>query len=244
MPTCRVLAALAVAVLVGGCGSTAIFHATFESDTAGAQPSTSPPEAPAGDSIYVSDVSGAGASQLAVVDSPALGGARSLRYANVDVPTYSRFVGFQGTEVAADPGADLFAFWIGRLQGTGSPLRIWLGDGSFRALAELSLANGTISRPVSGGPNPIFAPIGTYVEGGQHFVLLSVDAAARTWTVSVTQRGAPTVSSGPNPVLEATALGATRPTLYLWFSEETSGTATYVIDDIGINRRPPESPRP
>ena len=118
-----------MAVLASGCGATRIFHATFESDTIGELPSMSPPESPTGDYIYVSDVSGAGTSLLAVTALNPLTGGRSLRYRNIDTPTYNRYVGFISKEITPDPDERFYASWNGTRQGSGSALRIWLGDG-------------------------------------------------------------------------------------------------------------------
>jgi hypothetical protein len=225
--------------LLAGCGTTRIFYASFESDTVGSLPAENPPGPPDGDLIWTSV--GNMPAALSVVGSGELA-TKSLRYANINIPAYQRFVGFFSRPVSLAPDKTFYAYWSGRIYDdpAGSPLHVYLGNAHFLPMALLEFHNGTVRVQTSGGSSPQFETIGTYTSGVQHFVVITVDKAARTYRVSILQRPV-SISTGPRPVLNDSALGTNRPTLYLFYSQDgASGSGRYFVDDVTLSEREPE----
>jgi hypothetical protein len=224
-----------LALLVAGCGSTPIFRANFDSDAVGGLPNENPPGAPTGDLIWTAAGSLPGV--VTVVNSGELS-TRNLRYANVDVPLYNRYLGFFSTEVTLAPDKSFFAYWNGHIvdDPSGSALDIWLGDGHFAVIALLRFKNGTIS--VRTGTNE-FEQVGNYVSGTDHFILLRVDKSSAQYRLSFVPARGQSFAVGPRSVLSSSALNTSRPTLYAFYSEDRSGSGKYFFDNITISEKEP-----
>lgn len=230
--TFRRSAALVLTMLaLASCASGTLFRANFDADTPGALPDTTPPGAPTGDTIYVSDPTNTLA-QLVVVNSGALA-SKSVRYSNVNVPVPSRLVGFISKEEALPAGQKFRAIWVGRadLSASGSPLDIWFGDSHFKALAAMRLHNGQVQLRTSNAPQ--YENIGTYSESENHTVIITVDKGAQQYSIVMTPNS---VLSGWRPVLDPSALATNRPTLYFHFGEAASSSARYEADNIVIEK--------
>lgn len=234
--TLSALPILLVLLFGSGCATARIFHADFNADAVGARPNTSPPTAPAGDQIYMSDSSAPVSGQFEVVDNPALG-SRALQYANVNVDLSRRFLGFISATVSPAATNEVWAVWDGipNLPANASPLDIWLGNNHFQASARLRLDNGNVSVQTPGGGQN-FENVGTYTNGRIHAVILRVNRADQTYSLSFLERNSPAINVGPRPFLAAFALDASNPTLWMQFSAETSSPGTYVIDNVMIRR--------
>lgn len=227
--------AVFLSALVAGCGSTPIFRANFDSDPVGGLPNENPPGAPANDLIWTAAGSLPGV--VTVVNSGELS-TRNLRYANVNVPLWNRYLGFVSAEVTLAPDKSFFAYWNGHIvdDPSGSGLDIWLGDGHFAVIALLRFKNGTIS--VRTGTND-FEQVGSYVSGTDHFILLRVDKSSGMYTFSFLPARGQNFAVGPRPVLSSTALNTSRPTLYAYYSEDLNGSGKYFFDNITISEKEP-----
>ena len=219
--------------LCSGCGS-AILRDDFDADALNQPPAESPPGDPVGDLVYLSSPSSGSA---VVVSAPAGLSGRSLEYRNVNVPTYNRYLGFVGKEITPS-SVEYWAAWVGipQLSNAASALDVWIGNSHFLALGGIRFNNGQIFRQAAGSS---YVPIGTYTPGQRHTVIIKVDKAAQTYVISVF--GGQSVSTGTQTVLNPGALSTLRPSVYFWFSEESSSTSKYVIDDITITEACPES---
>lgn len=222
-----------------GCGSSKIFYANFDADVVGNRPAENPPGAPTGDLIWLSTSTMNGIAT--VVNSGELPG-KTMRYANVDVPLYNRYVGFIAAEVSLAANAKLYAYWNGYITDDpgGSGLEIWLGNSHFMALALIRFKDGKVyyqSGP--GSPSP-YVEAGTYVPNRSHFVLITVDKGTQQYTVGIIQSGGgANINIGPRPVLNAPALETSRPSLYLMYNEEQDGNGRYFIDNVTISEKSP-----
>lgn len=237
----RLFCLMFVVALLSACGSK-IFYATFQSDTVGSLPNENPPEDPTGDLIYTSGGTFA-SSQLAVVNNNILN-SKSLKYNNANVETFYRFVGFVSKETSLAPEPKFGAYWNGviDLDNSGSGLQIWLGDSHFVPIALLEFKNGNIRLQTSTGSSPTFENLGPYVEGVNHTIFISVHKANGTYGITVDQPGVGNdISTGSRNVLNIAALNTQRPTLYMWFKEEKSGSGFYMIDDVVIKKKDPSS---
>jgi hypothetical protein len=180
--TARYSAAILTALALGACASGTLFRADFDADALGSLPDTTPPGNPTGDVIYVSDPTNA-LGQLAVVNSGALA-SKSVQYSNVNVPVYSRFVGFMSKEEVLPANQKFRALWAGRanLDPSGSPLDIWLGDSHFKALAAMRLENGQVRLRTSNAP-PQYENIGSYSESENHAVFITIDKGTQQYSI-------------------------------------------------------------
>lgn len=229
--TAQCLATFLAVLALGACASGTLFRANFDADALGSLPDTTPPGVPTGDVIYVSDPTNALA-QLVVVNSVALA-SKSVRYSNVNVPVYSRFVGFMSKEELLPANQKFRAIWVGRadLSPSGSPLDIWLGDSHFKALAAMRLQNGQVRLRTSNAPQ--YENIGTYSESENHTVFITIDKGTQQYSIVMVPGG---VLSGWRPVLDPSALGTKRPTLYFHFGEAASSSAKYEADNVVIEK--------
>jgi len=233
---------LLVVMLLGLlCSCSKLFYANFDTDTVGNLPANSPPGAPSGDLIW-SSVS-IPADGLKVVSNPAFS-SRALEYRNVNTPLYQRYVGFFSKEGNIADNANIYAYWSGVLDlpSSGSGLRVWLGDGHFKPMAELRFKGSKISvRTSSFGEEEAFEQIGTYSPERSHFVLIAVNKADGTFRISFLQNGNNS-NIGPLPVLSNAAMATSRPTLYMYYDEAGGSTGNYVFDEVTISKRIPDMP--
>ena len=231
--------------LLVGCNSSKIFYATFESDTVGNLPNEDPPESPAGDLIYTSaGGSSASGGSLEVINADVLSSGKTLLYRNVNIPLWYRYVGFVSKEVSWEDDRTIYAYWTGSidLDPSGSSLRIWIGNGHFLPLALLEFNDGDIRLQTGTGSNSSFETLGSFNENSSHTIILNVDKATQTYAISIIQGGrAGNLNTGSRPVLNTDALETERPTLYMWFNEDLSGSGSYEIDEITISKENPES---
>ncbi len=227
-------------VAIVGCGSSKIFFANFEADAVGGLPVENPPGDPAGDLIWLSTSTLNGI--VAVSNSGELPG-KTMRYANVNVPLYNRYVGFLSKEVSLSSNAKLYAYWNGYIVNdvNGSGLEIWLGNSHFMALALLRFKDGKVYYQTGpGSPSP-YVEAGTYVPNKSHFILITVDKATSQYTVGIIQSGGGgTINIGPRAVLNGAALATSRPTLYMLYNEEKNGAGKYFIDNVTISEKEPD----
>ena len=237
--------AVGLALLLSACGSTELFRAGFDRDAPGAAPAEHPPGDPSGDRIYASaTLGGAASSGLLRVAGNGPGSANGLQYSNVNEPAHNRFVGFIPKPGAWRTDKTYYAYWNGNLQldPAGSSLAVFLGNGHFAPIVSLKFEGGTVSARASEGDG--FEPIGTYAEGRDHLVIISVDQAARTYALSFIQGGhtfnvqdRPIVDQGasPSPPVETN-----QPVLYLLFDEDKSGAGRYLLDNVTISEKEPD----
>ena len=230
---------LILALSITGCGSSKIFYANFESDVVGNRPAENPPGNPTGDLIWLSTSTMNGIAT--VVNSGELPG-KTLRYANVNVPTYNRYVGFFASEVELGASAKIYAYWNGYIMDgvNGSGLEIWLGNSHFMALGLIRFKDGKVYYQSGPGSPSAYVEAGTYVPNRSHFILITVDKATSRYTVGIIQSGGGTnINIGPRAVLNAEALDTARPTLYMMYNEESHGTGKYFIDNVTISEKSP-----
>jgi len=216
---------------LGGCATGTLFRANFDADAVGALPNTSPPGAPVGDFIYLSDPTGT-PGQITVVNSAALS-SKSLQYANIDIPVFYRYVGFMSTEEMLGANQKFRAIWNGRLDlaTNSSALDIWVGDGHFSSLAAIRFKNGQVLLRTS--DTPTYENIGSYSESQNHVVTITVDKATQKYSVVMIPGS---VLSGWRTVLHPAALSTDRPTIYFHFSENASSSGKYVVDNVLIEK--------
>jgi hypothetical protein len=219
------------AFILSGCATGPLFRANFDADAVGAQPNTSPPGAPVGDFIYLSDPTGT-PGQVTVVNSSALS-SKSLQYSNIDIPVYYRYVGFMATEEVLGAQQKFRAMWNGRLDlaNNSSALDIWLGDGHFSSLAAIRFKNGQVLLRTS--DTPTYETIGSYSESQNHVVTITIDKATQKYSIVMIPGS---VLSGWKPVLHTAALSTDRPTIYFHFSENASSSGKYVVDNVLIEK--------
>jgi len=237
---CGVMAcAFSLASIMTVCGSTKIFFANFEADTVGGLPAENPAGAPSGDLIWLATSTMNGIAT--VVNSGELPG-KTMRYANVDVPIYNRYVGFFGSEITLGPSAKLYAYWNGYIVNdvNGSGLEIWLGNSHFMAMALIRFKDGKVYYQSGPGSPSSYVEAGTYVPNRSHFILITVDKATSQYTVGILQSGGGTsINIGPRAVLNPGALSTSRPALYMLYGEENSGNGRYFIDNVTISEKEP-----
>jgi len=240
----RVILLFCLAFLCMSCNSSKILYATFESDTIGDLPNENPPESPTGDLIYTSaGSSSAGSGSLEVINANVLNSGKTLLYRNVNIPLWNRYVGFVSKEVSWEADRTIYAYWTGSidLEPMGSSLRIWIGNGHFLPLALLEFDDGHVKLQTGSGSNSSFETLGDYNENSSHTIILNVNKTTQTYAVSIIQGGRTgNLNTGTRPVLNTLALETERPTLYMWFNQNKSGSGSYEIDDITISKENPE----
>ncbi len=225
-------------MLLFGCSK--LFYANFDADITGDLPQNSPPGAPDDDLIW--SAIPVPADGLQVVMDPVFS-SKALEYSNVNTPLYQRYIGFFSKEGNIADNGNIYTYWSGVLDlpASGSGLRVWLGNGHFAPIAELRFKGNNISVRVSPyGQDEEFEQIGTYSPDRAHFVLINVNKADATFRISFLQ-GGNNSSIGPLPVLDTTALSTSRPTLYMYYDEAGGSTGRYVIDEVTISKKEPET---
>jgi hypothetical protein len=143
-----------------------------------------------------------------------------------------RYLGFISDVIS--PGARAFtATWYGTatLVKEEGPLDIWIGDQHFAAMASVRLEGGRVLRQT---PSNTYVDVGALANGQDHFFVFTVDRDAETYSMSISGEGMETISTPGQPVLDTGVLHASRPTVYLWFSEGGEGDSTYRIDEVRI----------
>jgi hypothetical protein len=234
------LAVLLTGVLLIGCGSTRIFYDNFEADPIGGLPLESPVGAPVGDLVYMSGGSTRG---IATVVNTGELPSKILRYSNINVPGYSRYLGFIGSEIEPGTRPTLYAYWNGYIvdDQNGSGLNVWLGTAHFLSLASVRFKDGKVLYEDGSGTSPVYIEAGTYRPNRSHFVLITVDQENRQYTIFVTPGGnGQNITIGPKPILNPEALGTGRPSLYFLYNEEKNGSGKYLIDNVTISTKPPD----
>jgi hypothetical protein len=236
MDTIRLISISILLTAITGCGSP-LFRADFDSDTLGDSPSASPPGSPVGDFIYLSAPGTIPGPAVVVSDSAFAG--RSLRYRNSDVELWYRFVGFMSKEITS-ASEQYWAAWNGRpnLPNSASALDIWFGNAHFLPMALLRFDNGQVRLQTSTGASPSFETLGTYASGTVHTVLMKIDKLAGTYVITIFASGG-NITTGVRPVLNSSALGTLRPTVYMFFSDDVSSSGTYTVDNVLITEACP-----
>ena len=163
--------------LVSGC---VLFHADFESDTAGMPPSTSPAGDPTGDEIEI--LSG-GVSNVVVVSDSLFG--NSLMHSPQERVTQ---IYFRGTRSRRDPD-EFFAVWDGCADrwSTDTPRYFFTVGNLNTGRANLEIENGEFRAEGE--------RIADVVVGEIHTVSMHVDNTAGTYTVTIAQAD-PTLGDG------------------------------------------------
>jgi hypothetical protein len=217
------------------CESERLLWADFDEDTVGTRPAPNLPGDPAGDTFYTSAAPGASPDTVRVVNDTDFG--RSLRYSNVAQPLYARYVGFIGADADAS-ATGYYTTWVGKMSDArgASALDVWFGDSHFASLAGLRFASGRVWLKTSLTGHEL---LGTYASGVQHVVIINVNREADTYQLSFIQSGR-SLASGSRPVLEPRATDTRNPSVYLYFSEERSSGAHYVIDEVQVAQSFPD----
>lgn len=203
--------------LLAGCSP--LFNADFENDTAFQQPDLTPPGPPAGDEIVLDGDSGA----VFEVTPNALDGTGSLRIEAAPNTMARARMHADGT---GNPDRPIVISFTGRLiAGSHGEINISTG-GPFFAV-QVTLEGGSITA------NGL--PVGTYVEGGQHNMVLTMFPATDTFSLVFT--GQVIVGNGiTGPLKDPDAFpGNTYAMLFEVLPTQDGGT--YIVDNPRISSR-------
>ena len=227
---CRsTLVAASSTVLLSACG-TDLFKADFEADIVGSRPSMSPAGPPTGDMIRVWI---AEPDNLVVIADGI--NSQSLLYSYQ--PSLSQ-VDFIGIETGRD-ATEFWAAWNGRAeQFSAATPSLNFSVGNFNAgVASLEIAAGEF---VAAGER-----LGAVLPGETHTVVMHVDAAAGTYTVSIFQPRGGNLASSARMLRSRGLIPGDRVFDIAMFYDvvpSLNDPASYVIDDILITEEEPETP--
>ncbi len=204
------------AVLVG-CAP--LFDADFENDTPFEQPNLNPPGSPLGDEIELDG----GANSVFEVTPNALDGAGSFR---IEAAPNTMARARMHADGIGDPERPIFVSFTGRLfADSHGEINISTG-GSFFAV-QITLVDGSIT---ANG-----MPVGTYVEGGQHNMLLTMFPASDTFSLVFT--GQVIVGDGiTGPLADPDAFPGDAYFMAIEILPTPDG-GTYIVDNLHISSR-------
>jgi hypothetical protein len=205
--------------LVALVGCTSLFNADFEDDTPFQPPNLSPPGPPPGDEIELDGGLGA----VFEVTPNALEGEGSLRIEAAPQNMARVLMRADGT---GDPDRPIVVSFTGRLiAGSHGEINISTG-GPFFAV-QITLQDGEITA------NGL--PVGTYFEGGQHNMVLTLFPASDTFALVFT--GQVIVGDGiTGPLADPDAFPGD-PYVMLVEVLPTPDGGTYIVDNIRISSR-------
>ena len=208
------LAVTAGLVALSGC--TSLFDADFEDDAPFQQPNLSPAGPPPGDQIELDGVP----NSIFEVTPNALDGTGSLRIEAAPGTTASARMQADGT---GNPNRPIVMSLTGRLL-PGSHGEINISTGGMQFAVQITLQGGSITA------NGI--PVGTYVEGGQHNMLLTMFPDSDTFALVFT--GQVIVGDGiTGPLSDSDAFPGDA---YAIAVEAIDG-GTYIVDNLRISSR-------
>ena len=171
------LICLAFVSMLSGC---VLFHADFESDTVGVQPSSSPADTPTGDEI---EILAAGSGNVVVISDRLFG--KSLRHSPQETVSQIYFNGIE-TRRAVE---EFFALWDGCADR-------WSSDTPRYFFTVGNLNTGTANLEIENGEfRAAGERLGDVVFGEIHTVRIHVDNTAGTYTVTIAQAD-PTLGDG------------------------------------------------
>jgi hypothetical protein len=204
-------------MLLAGC--TPLFNADFEGDTAFEQPDLTPPGPPPGDEIVLEGGDGS----VFEVTPSALDGAASLR---IEAPPFTMASARMKADGIGDPDRPILASLTGRLV-AGSDGQINIATGGPLFAVQITLADGSITA------NGL--PVGTYVEGGQHNMVLSMFPDSDTFALLFT--GQVIVGDGiTGPLADANAFPGDAYAIQVEVSPTPEG-GVYIVDNLRISSR-------
>ncbi|MCG8317501.1 MAG: hypothetical protein MI976_30155 [Pseudomonadales bacterium] len=238
LKTLTTLTVLFAMTVLSGCGATSIFKDDFSADAIGSPPAQFPAGNPAGDEIYMSDSGLSGSFEIVHNAFFSASGGNSLRYSNLSVPLYHRYLGLMSTTSTIPSDGRIRAIISGRpsLSNSGSGLQIWLGNTHFGSMCSVRLKNGNLYRQNSFGS---YVLMGSYSNNTNHLLTFNVDKETGTCQISTTQNGT-TTNSGSFAMQNPSIADTSRPTLYYFYYEDLSGSGTYFINSTTISYTVPE----
>lgn len=226
---------------LSACSTTPLFKANFDSDPLGGLPATSPPGDPVGDSIWLG-TEGYPPHAVTVISDDAFSG-HSLKYSNIDISSLLTEVRFYSKELTSS-GPRYWATWVGRLENVSDatpPLQIHFGNFTIGyATFRLHAGKLWVRRTPERGSD--YEVVGDVLPGRLHNVIVTIDDAAGTFSLSLFQYRGPTLEVGPRPLGSRSVLRERRLDIQLRFNVGGHSSAAYLIDDITILQEEPETP--
>lgn len=215
------------ALALSACNTTTLLDADFDADTPGRFPNPSPPGPPSGDAIEVFTLD-----PIALQVSAMGISGNSLLYRLAPDLNQATFIG----PLPSRRAPRYWAAWNGRAEDfTDLTPAFNFTFGNFEIGLAMLEIEGNVFRV--GG-----TAIGDVVLGGVHTVIMMIDTAAGTYTVSIVQPGSSPISAGPAPVLNAGVVARAADIRLTVFTDNdgVAYPATYLLDTVLITEAEPD----